>query len=212
VIDAVNNIKIPNRLVISQERGFLVLPRVGVRLQNRDTTYFEVGFQRGKEFDAFTGYEFQSGSNTTTCVPDAKVTIVKCILDKSKGTDPAITKDSVPRAILMDRPRGGLYWKSNFSLPLGKRVKYEFSDEGDFFFMKFDSDLVTDTRIRDYSKHSLKFSVWPSLSFGPTLNVLLYQNKINQNWLTQKQFTLETTISFDFFNRREKSVQFRNKH
>jgi hypothetical protein len=105
-----------------------------------------------------------------------------------------------------------LYWKSNFSLPLGKRVKYEFSDEGDFFFMNFDSDLVTDTRIRDYSKHSLKFSVWPSLSFGPTLNVLLYQNKINQNWLTQKQFTLETTISFDFFNRREKSVQFRNKH
>lgn len=213
VIDPVNNISKTDRLVISQERGFLVLPRVGVRWQNRDTTYFEVGYQRGKEYDAFAGYEFFTGSNPVPekCVPNAKDTIVKCIQDKSNPANPSITKDSIATAILTNRPRAGLYWKSNFTLPLGPKVKYEFSDEGDFFFKRFDADLVTDTRFRDNSKHSLKFSVWPSLSFGPALNLLLYQNKINKNWLTQKQFTLETTINFDFFNRREKSVQLRNK-
>jgi hypothetical protein len=212
VIDPVNNISIRDRFVISQERGFLVLPRVGLRWQNRDSTYFEVGFQRGKEFDAFTGYQFVTGSNApVTCVPDAKKTIVSCIDEKSREPNPTITKNSVASAILMDRPRSGFYWKSNFTLPFGRKVKYEFSDEGDFFAKNFDSDLVTDTRIRDYSKHSVKFSVFPSLSFGPALNVLLYQNKINKNWLTQKQFSLEATISFDFYNRREKSVQLRNK-
>jgi hypothetical protein len=111
----------------------------------------------------------------------------------------------------MDRPRSGFYWKGSYTLPFGRKVKYEFSDEGDFFAKNFDSDLVTDTRFRDYSKHSLKFFVWPNLSFGPALNLLLYQNKINKNWLTQKQFTLEATMSFDFYNWREKSVQLRNK-
>jgi 5'-nucleotidase, C-terminal domain len=211
VVDPVNNISIRDRLEISQERGFLVLPRAGLRWQNRDTTYFEVGFQRGKEYDAFTGYQFVTGNVTTTCVPDAKKTIVSCIEDKSKPPNPTITKDSVATAILMNRPRSGFYWKGSYTLPFGRKVKYEFSDEGDFFAKNFDSDLVTDTRFRDYSKHSLKFFVWPNLSFGPALNLLLYQNKINKNWLTQKQFTLEATMSFDFYNWREKSVQFRNK-
>ena len=212
VVDPLNNISVRDRLEITQERGFLVLPRVGVRWQNRDTTYFEVGFQRGKEFDAFTGYQFVTGNNAPVkCVPDAKKTIVSCIEDKSKDPNPTITKNSIASAILMDRPRSGFYWKSNFTLPFGSRVKYEFSDEGDFFAKNFDTDLVTDTRIRDYSKHSVKFFVWPNLSFGPALNLLLYQNKINKNWLTQKQFTLEATMSFDFFNWREKKVQLTNK-
>jgi len=212
VIDPINNISIRDRLVITQERGFLVLPRAGLRWQNRDTTYFEVGFQRGKEFDAFSGYQFVTGNNAPVrCVPDSKKTIVSCIEDKSKDPNPTITKHSIASAILTDRPRSGFYWKSNFTLPFGPKVKYEFSDEGDFFAKNFDSDLVTDTRFRDYSKHSIKFSVWPSLSFGPALNLLLYQNKINKNWLTQKQFALEATMSFGLFNSREKSVQLRNK-
>jgi hypothetical protein len=210
--DPLTNVEITDRIVIDQERSFTVLPRLGARWQNRDTTYFEVGVQRGWEVDGFTGYQFITGDNAPlTCLPDAKITIVKCIQDNSTKDKPLITKASVASAILETRDRSGFYWKSSFTVPFGKIVRYEFSDEGDFFAKNFDSDLVTDTRIRDISKHSLQFSVFPSLSFGPVVNVLLYQNKINKNWLTQTQLSFEATLNFDFFNWREKFVQIRSK-
>ena len=115
------------------------------------------------------------------------------------------------RILTEDRPRAGLYWKSNFSIPFGSRVKYIFEDEGDFLFVKFSKDTTLDTRFRDISKHSLSFSIFPSLSIGPTLRLLLYQNKINHHFLVQREFGIETKFSFDLFNRREKGVQFRNK-
>jgi hypothetical protein len=110
-----------------------------------------------------------------------------------------------------DRPRPGVYWKSNFSIPFGSRVKYVLDDEGDFLFVNFRKDTTLDTRFRDISKHSLSFSIFPSISIGPTLRLLLYQNKINRHFLVQKEFGIETKISFDIFNRRETGVQFRNK-
>ena len=126
----------------------------------------------------------------------------------------AITKDSVGTALLRSRPRAGLYWKYGLSIPFGSKVKYDLNQgenqEADFFF-NFHGDNATDTRFLDRSKHSLKFTIFPSFSIGPSLQLLLYQNKVNGDFLFQKQFGLEANFSFNLSNRREKLVQIEHK-
>jgi hypothetical protein len=198
-----------DKLKIYQQRSLTLFPRFGLRWQNREN-FAEFGFQAGKEFDAFRGYEFDTAGGTVQCVVNPLQTIDACITASSKLAN-GITKDSPVRVILEDRPRAGVYWKTNFSVPFGPRVKYTLDDEADFLFVKFHRDTTLDTRFRDISKHSLSFSIFPSVSIGPTLRILLYQNKVDRHFLFQREFGIETKISFDIFNRRETGVQFRNK-
>jgi len=128
----------------------------------------------------------------------------------SKPAVAKITKNSVGSAILKTRPRAGLYWKTGFALPFGDKIKYELTDLGNFFF-NFSGDNSTDTRYWDKSKHSLKFTIFPSFSIGPSLELLLYKNKINRDFLLQRQFGFEASFAFDLFNRREKGVQIKHK-
>jgi hypothetical protein len=144
-------------------------------------------------------------------VPNAAETFAACITRLSKPPV-AITKDSVATALSVTRPRAGMYWKVILSIPLfSPKVKYELNQEADFLFVNFRQDNDTATRYWDYSKHSLKFSIWPSFSIGPSLRLLLFQNKVNKTFLLQKEFGLETSFSFDLFNRREKGVQLKHK-
>lgn len=196
-------------LTIYQARSFVVLPRLGFRWQNREH-FAEFGIQGGKEFKAFRGYAFDTAGGEVQCTVNPLQTIAKCISENSKTAD-GITKDGPVRVLLEDRPRAGVYWKTSFSVPFGPRVKYILTDEADFLFVSFHKDTSLDTRFRDISKHSLSFSIFPSISIGPTLRLLLYQNKVNRDFLIQKEFGIETRISFDIFNRRETGVQFMNK-
>ena len=196
-----------DRLRVAQNRSLLLLPRLGVRWQTRVNS-FEAGVEAGREINAFKGYRFDTTS--IECLPSRTETFVKCITRLSTPPNPAITKDSVATVILQGRPRAGLYWKFNLSIPFNPKVKYELSQEADFFF-NFHQDNATDTRYRDQSKHSLKFVIFPSLSVGPSLQLLFYKNKVNGDFLFQKVFAFETSLSFDLFNHREKGVQLKHK-
>jgi hypothetical protein len=198
-----------DRLKITQNRSLLVLPRIGMRWQNR-SNYFEVGAQAGREINALSGYRFNTAGSIVECRPSATETFVACISRLSKPAVAAITKDSAATAILEGRRRAGLYWQSSLSIQFNAKVKYELTQAADFFF-NFSRDNATDTRYRDISKHSLKFFVWPNFSIGPTLQVLLYQNKVNRDFLFQRQFGLEANVAFDLFNHREKGVQIKHK-
>jgi hypothetical protein len=198
-----------DRLRIAQERNVSILPRVGLRWQHRSNS-FEGGFQAGREINAFGGYRFDTQGTIVECLPNSTESFSGCITRLSKLPTPAITKDSIASAILNSRPRSGVYSRINFTVPFGAKVRYVLTEEGDLFF-NFHGDTAIDTRFRDISTHSLKFVVWPSLSIGPTLRLLLYQNKVNGDFLLQKQFGFETSLSFDLFNRREKMVQIRHK-
>jgi hypothetical protein len=115
----------------------------------------------------------------------------------------------------------GFYWKWNVSIPFHEKVKFELTDEGDLFFANLAQDIGTDTRFRDLSKSSLKFTIFPSFSIGPSLNLLLYQNQasldpgtgqpIKNSFLSQKTFGFEASFSFNWFNRREAGVQIKHK-
>ena len=211
-IDAVNDIKVSDRLEISQPRSIQILPRIGVRIQNKDS-FFEAGGQYGYEMRALEGYRFVTPGVLLPeeCKSSATETLAGCIEEKSKTTVGTITRESDPSAILQNRKRAGAYWKIGFSMPFGERVKYELEDEGNFFFVKFHEDTSIDTRLLDVSKHRLRFFIWPSISIGPTYQLLFYRNKGPHHWLTQRTLTIEAVMDFDLFNRRERQIQFKNK-
>lgn len=200
-----------DKMRIGQDRSLFLLPRFGVRWQGLANSA-EVGFQAGREINALSGYRFTTATGEVECLAKDSPSFSKCIKDNS---DPAmngmITKDSGHAVLLDDRPRAGIYWKLIVSRPFTPRVKYELEETGDFFFVNFSQDTSVDTRFRSISKHRLSFVVWPSVSIGPALDLLLYQNKIHRDFLFQRQFGFETRISFDVFNRREKGAQFKHK-
>jgi hypothetical protein len=196
-----------DKLKITQSRSLLVLPRIGTRWQS-DTNYFEGGAQVGREYKALGGYRFNSTGEV--CLPNAAETFGDCITRLNKTTPPSVTKDTAGTPILERRRRAGLYWKAGLSVPLGNKAKYDFTDEGNFFFNS-SGDNATNTRLWDSQKHSLKFSVFSSLSIGPSLQLLFFRNKVNHDFLIQRQLGFETSFAFDLFNRREKGIQVQHK-
>jgi len=196
-----------DKLKITQPRRLLILPRVGFRWQNA-TNYLEGGGQIGREYKALGGYRFDT--TTEVCIPNAAETFGACITRLNQTTPPSITKDTSATAIVERRNRAGLYWKAGLTIPLWSTFKYEFSDEGNFFF-NFHGDNVADTRLWDIQKHSLMFPVFSSLSIGPSYQMIFFRNKINRDLLIQKTFGLEASFAFDLFNRRERKVQVMHK-
>lgn len=196
-----------DKLKITQPRRVLILPRLGMRWQN-DSNYFEGGGQIGREYKALTGYRFDTTSEV--CVPNAEETFAACITRLNKTTPPSVTKDTGATALVESRNRLGLYWRSSFSIPLWPKFKYEFSDEGNFFFNSH-GDNVSDTRLWDSQKHGLKIEVFSSLSIGPSYQMIFFRNKINNDFLFQKTLGIEMSFAFDVFNRRERKVQVMHK-
>lgn len=195
---------------ISQNRSFMLLPRIGLFWRYGAANTFSAGVQDGRELRALVGYSFETPAGMFQCLPEVVRTFAKCIKDLSPKSNPKVTANSAASAILDDRPRAGFYWNSGFTVPINSKVSYVFSDKGNYFF-NFSGDNATDTRYRDESKHSLKFTIWPSFSIGPSLRLLLYRNKVNKDFLFQKEFGFETSFAFDLFNRREKDVQIKHK-
>jgi len=195
------------RIRITQKRGLLMLGRVGFRWQNKTNT-FEMGAQAGRELRALRGYHFENpGGTDKECLVSSAQTLSDCIDKNSKPPNGLITASSIPRALLQGRPRAGIYWTHSLSIPLGSRLKYEVTQNADFFFVKFHLDTSVDTRFRYTSTNRLSFMIWPSFSIGPTLDLFMYQNKVNRSFLFQRTLGIETKLNFDIFNRREKKAQ-----
>jgi hypothetical protein len=199
--DAAEQVRIP------QKRGALLLGRLGFRWENRTNT-LELGAQAGREFRALRGYHFENpGDNDIDCLVSSAQTLSACINSNSAPPNGLITANSIPSALLQSRPRAGMYGSQSFSFPIGSKVKYELTQDADFFFVNFHRDTTIDTRFRYNSKNRLSFMIWPNFSIGPTLELFMYQNKVNRNFLFQRTLGIETKLSFDIFNRREKKSQ-----
>jgi len=196
---------------ITQKRGLLALGRLGLRWQNRNNAA-EVGAQFGREFRALRGYHFENpGDNDPECLVTSTQTLGDCINEKSKTSAGLILPTSTPSALLQGRPRAGIYWNHKLSFPIWSKMKYEVTQDADFFFVKFHRDTSIDTRFRYNSKNSLGFMIWPNFSIGPTLELLMYQNKGKGNFLFQRTLGIEMKFNFDILNRREKLAQIRSR-
>jgi hypothetical protein len=183
---------------------------LGLRWQNRSNS-FEIGAQGGREMRGLRGYHFENpGATNFECLVNSAQTLGDCISENSKPAVGLIAASSIPSALLQPRPRAGIYWNQRFTFPILSNLKWEVTQDADFFFVNFARDNSIDTRFRYNSKNRLSFMIWKNFSIGPALDLFMYQNKVNRNFLFQRSFGIETNISFDIFNRREKKAQIIN--
>ena len=175
----------------------------------------EFGPEGGHQWDAVDGLEFfTNGKLTATCLAQSDESYTTCVSNASnpKVTNPpTITAKSTVTAIQASKDHAGMYWKINLTVPIHPRVTYIFSDTGDWFFVNFSSENTVDTRFRDVAQHQLRFTIFPSLSIGPELDTLFYENKssgtLQGNFLRQDQIMMKAQFGFDLFNHRQKRDQ-----
>ncbi len=204
----------PGLLQFSQPRSNTSLFRGGVRWQRRVSS-IEFGPEGGHQWDAVNGFEFfTNGSLTATCLAVSNLSFSTCVSNDSNPKitiPPTITPNSTVTFLQGGRDHAGLYWRINLYVPLYSRISYAFTDTGDWFFVHFGSENTTDTLFRDFSQHQLKFTIFPSLSIGPELDLLLYENKssgtLGGSFLRQDQIMMKAQFGFDLFNRRKNREQ-----
>jgi hypothetical protein len=110
-----------------------------------------------------------------------------------------------------------MYWNHAFSIPISSKLKYEVTQDADYFFVNFADSSTIDTRFRFNGKNSIQWAIWPNFSIGPTLEILMFRNQkefspvlqetIGGKFLFQRTIGIEAKINFDIFNRREKLAQ-----
>jgi hypothetical protein len=201
-------------LQFNQPRSFTTLFRGGIRWQRRISS-IEFGPEGGHQWDALEGFTFATnGKITATCLALSDISFSTCVANASNSkitNPPTITAASIVSTLQSGKDHAGVYWKINLTVPLYNRVSYVFTDTGDWFLVNYGTESTTDTRFRDLEQHQLKFSIFPSLSIGPELDLLLYENKssgsLKGSFLRQDQILMKAQFGFDLFNLRKKMNQ-----
>jgi hypothetical protein len=117
---------------------------------------------------------------------------------------------SLVSVVRRPQERYGAYWNMGVSVPIKPTVSYNFQDTSDYFFLS-SGDNSADTRFRHQLVNTLKFTVFPNLSFEPTYTIFLYENKADYHFLLQQQYTVKINYSFDWSNWNESKQQLRYK-
>ncbi len=95
----------------------------------------------------------------------------------------------------------GIFWNWHLTVPFTSTVSWMIDEDGNYFF-NTRGDSPTDTHFRSDLKSSVNFLVWPSLSFAPTCEYFLYENKVRGIWFWEGQASIQMNLRFDFWNKR----------
>ncbi len=204
----------PSVLQFSQPRSYTILYRGGFRWQRRISS-IEFGPEAGHQWDAIEGFQFlTNGAITATCLAQSNLSFSTCVTTDSNPkvkNPPTITALSNVAFLQGGKEHAGLYWKINLNVPIYPRISYVWTDTGNWYAVNFGSENTTDTRFLDISQHQLRFTIFPSLSIGPELDLLLYENKssgtLRGSFLRQDQIMVKAQFGFDLFNLHKKLDQ-----
>nr|HEV7954113.1 5'-nucleotidase C-terminal domain-containing protein [Candidatus Acidoferrales bacterium] len=201
-------------LQFNQPRSYTTLVRGGIRWQRRISS-IEFGPEGGHQWDALEGFNFSTnGKITATCLALSDISFSTCVANDSNSkitNPPTINANSVVSTLQSGKDHAGIYWKIYLNVPVYNKVSYSFTDTGDWFLVNFGTESTTDTRFRDLEQHQIKFNIFPSLSIGPELDLLFYENKssgpLKGAFLRQDQVLMKAQFGFDLFNLRKKLNQ-----
>jgi len=183
-------VALPNQFYLP--RVHTVTGRLGIG-RYYPKSYFEIGVEGGQAIGAFDQFDFYTGGVLVLrCVPSATLSLQKCV---STMGDTIVTPNSKVTTLQSTRSRTGLYWHNLLVFPTGPKMTTTLENQGEFYFNN-SGDNSTDTRIQHLTTAKYLFQVWPSLSFAPTYQIFLYENKQAYKSLWQQQAML--TINFNF--------------
>lgn len=125
----------------------------------------------------------------------------------ANGEDPKVVQELLRHSsIKVTMDVYGLFWNSRVQVPFAPQLGYEMKNSGDYFFNS-GGDNSTDVRFRHALDQTVKFSVFPNLSFEPTYTVFLFENKVDYHVLFQQQFSIKINYAFVWNNNRDKKQQ-----
>jgi 5'-nucleotidase, C-terminal domain len=195
-----------------QGRTKLLLGRAGARFQDRKS-FAEAGLEGGQTLNSIEEFLVTTsvGGPVVPCFLKASISLTKCLntFNKNNPLTP-VTPDSKVRVLRSPQPRYGVYWNMGLTVPIKATISYNFQEASDYFFLS-SGDNSADTRFRHQLIHTLKFTVFPNLSFEPTYTIFLYENKLDYNFLLQQQYSVKINYSFDWSNWHESKQQLRYK-
>lgn len=201
---------VPDQIRFELDRSYTELVRPGLRWKKRASS-LEFGPQWGHEWNALREIDFTTGKFFTACPTSAALPISQCVKAAVKANPKSITPASVVSTRRDGQDHAGMYWKLNLTVPFHPRVAYVLTDNGDWFFVHYATETSTTTLLRDVSQHQLRFTIFPSFSIGPELDLLLYENKtvgaLRGHFLRQNQLIMKAQFNFDWFNRRNVAKQ-----
>jgi hypothetical protein len=186
----------PKALNFELGRTFTMLGRVGPRIHNRHS-YIEGGVEAGRDFNAIRSFQFQDSLGNdigTPCLLTAEQTLQSC----AKAL-PVVNTTSRVMVNRENRERTGVYWHAFLSVPVFSKVTESVENQGDFFFNNA-GDNSTDTRLHTMTTNKLTFQFLPNLSFSPTYQLLLFDNKVGNHFLWQQQASVSIDFSFNLTN------------
>jgi hypothetical protein len=199
-------------LSFEQGRTRLLLGRTGLRFQERKS-FVEAGLEGGKNLNAIQEFRVLTapGGPVVTCSLQASQNLSKCLntFNQNNPLTP-VTQDSKVTVMRKPQPRYGAYWNMGLTVPINSKVSYNFRESSDYFFNS-SGDNSADTRFRHELVNSLKFMVYPNLSFEPTYTIFLYENKLDYNFLAQQKYAVQINYSLDWSNFHERNQQLRYK-
>ena len=176
-------------------------------------SYVEAGLEGGKTLNAIEAFYVQTapGGPVVKCLLQAALSLSKCLNAFNQG-NPGTPIASSSQVSVIRRPqeRYGAYWSIGMTVPINPTISYTFQEASDYFFNS-SGDNSADTRFRHQLVNSLKFAVFPNLSFEPTYTIFLYENKLDYHFLVQQQYTVKINYSFDWSNWHESKQQLRYK-
>lgn len=200
-----NQVDVATPLQFFVPRVHTLTERLGIGRYDQKS-YFEIGIEGGRAFGAFEQFDiYTNGALALTCVPSATLSLQKRI---SKFGDTIVTPTSMVRTIQKSRATTGIYWHSFLSFPTGKSMTASLESQGEVYFNNA-GDNSTDTRLRHLTTAKYSFQVWPSLSFAPTYQIFLYENKQAYKSLWQQQAMLTINFNFDWTSKRIAASQLR---
>jgi hypothetical protein len=199
----VKNGSVPLQFYLPRTKN--VVAQVGPGWYN-NKSYFETGIEGGKEFGAFREFDFTNpGSSPIPCFPTAAESLPTCIL-----ANPSITPATGHQVLQETRPLSGFFWHNLLLVPTGSRITTSLENQGEIFF-NFSGDNTTQTRLQHLLTGKVSFQIWPSLSFSPTYQLFLYENKVQNKFLWQQGAMITLNYQFSFTNRGIAGSQFRYK-
>ncbi len=200
----------PSTLNFLQGRTRLLLGRTGARFEDRKS-YIEGGVEGGRTLNAIEAFRVTTapGGPVVTCFLEAAVSLSTCLNTFNQNNPPTpVTTSSRVEVVRSPQDRYGAYWNIGLNFPMSPTVSYNFQDTSDYFFNS-SGDNSADTRFRHQLVNSLKFAVFPNLSFEPTYTIFVYENKVDYHLLVQQQYTVKINYSFDWSNWHESRQQLR---
>lgn len=177
--------------LIHQARAYSFSPKLGVRLERDDNSYFETGVESQHNRNVLSTLVLNPGSGLAPCRLSAAQSLASC----AKGV--TLRPNTPPQPQYSRFVQHGMYWDAKLKLSFTTKLSYQTDTRGDLFANRpFGRENSALPRYDVIWGHSLIVPLIGNFSLEPRFEWVFYENKILGNNLTRRNFTMKLTYSF----------------